>query len=197
MTGMARRLLLVVPLVVGPAACFDDLRGVGPGVRLTTSGASVDVAPGSSTTITVQVVDVNDAGVDGARVTFTRTDASRLTWLDAPLSSDAITVTTAFADVGGVTADGVARARIGVPKTAAPGDATIVAVLKVPADPDSAITTRVTIHVASAEAGTADAGAGGTSNGGKMGQPGAGGAPSDASTGVGGAIADATGGTDQ
>ena len=172
MRGLARHWYLGTVLLLGPAACYDKLAAVGPGVKLTASPQGIDVRPGGRATVFVQVLDVNGAGVDGARVTFTLSDPGRVTWLDAPLGSDAVTATTSMDAPSGVSATGVARALIGVPEAASPGDAAIVAVLKSPADPASAITARITVRVTPGDAGTMSDGGHGAGGAGSSGASG-------------------------
>jgi hypothetical protein len=166
-TGRRRLLILATPLM--GLACLDDLKAVGPGEELTIPLTSVQAEPGDDTAVFAQVLDVNGEGVDGACVTFVRTDESRIVWIDGAVGSDSVSVKTKRSNADGIVGKGVARAALSVPDTAEPGDAAIVAVLKHPADNDANITQRLTFTVVakSTDGGTGgDAGAPGAAGSG-------------------------------
>lgn len=178
-----RRCLLFVSLLASPA-CLEDLQAVGPGVRLTAPRSPVTVKAGESAEVFAQVLDANDDGVDGAYVTFTRTDSDRIAWTDAPVGADAISAKTTSGDPFGIVGRGVARATFSVPADAQTGEAQVVAVLKAPARDEDTIAVRITVEVTAA-GGTGGAGG---DNGGSGATAGAGmGAAPTAESGAGGA----------
>ena len=146
--------------VLGLVGCLnlETLQAVGPVVKLTAPVSIIEATPNQEISVAAQALDVNDVGVDGAWVTFTRADGSRLSWVDAPSGADAVTVKTAAANVAAVSGSGFAVAHAKVPSDAAEGDTTVFAVLKGPADNSATLTAKIVVHVtAAADAGPADA----------------------------------------
>jgi hypothetical protein len=140
-------LLSLVPGLV-LAGCLDPLGGVHPVKRLRAVAASVDIPAGASGTVAVQAVDVNGAGVDGARVTFTRGAPTALTFEGNADSVDAVTVTTATTDVSGVSASGIAVAHLRSSESVAAGETSIIAVVKDPTeDVEAAVSARIQVRI--------------------------------------------------
>jgi len=158
--------------LLGLTGCLEleAPRAIGPVVRLSASEVSVDASPGETTALSVQALDVNGVGVSGAWVTFARVDATRLSWPEAPSGADAITVETKPTTVGNVHGDGLAVVSLKIADAASVGDGVVIAVVKGPADDESTLTARITVHVRpTADGGTGDAappsaGAAGESN---------------------------------
>jgi len=207
---------LLLALITAPVpGCLDDLQAIGPGTRLTAPTPTTEIAPGEKGAVFAQVLDANGHGVDGAYVTFTRTDGLRIVWTDGPEGSDAVSVKTTSGEAFGIVGRGVARAPFRVPATAAPGEVSVIALLKGPADPVATIATRLVVSVLDRGNGEGGQGGGGgtdasggmpPSEGGRPsgggGEPdSAGGLPNGASgspstdTGSGGEAAAANGGT--
>jgi hypothetical protein len=138
------------------AGCLDDPRGAHPVKRLRAVAASVEVAAGGSASVAVQAVDVNGAGVDGARVTFARGAPTGLIFEGQADSVDAVTVTTATTDVSGVSASGIALVRVQAAEAALAGETSIIAVVKDPTDDvEAAVSARIQVKTSPKASGDA------------------------------------------
>src|SRR6185369_17955258 len=103
----------------------------------------IEATPNEEISVAAQALDVNDVGVDGAWVTFTLSDGSRLSWVDAPSGADAVTEKTANDNVAAVSGSGFAVAHAKVPTDAPEGDTTVFAVLKGPAEESATLTAKI------------------------------------------------------
>jgi hypothetical protein len=158
MSHRVHRWMSFVPLLLLGCLNLEPLRAVGPVVKLTAPILTVQATPDQELAIAAQALDVNGVGVDGAWVTFTRADGSRLSWVDAPDDADAVSEKTAAANVASVSGNGFAIAHAKVPSDAPAGDTTVFAVLKGPADDSATLTAKIVVHVAArADAGPGDA----------------------------------------
>jgi hypothetical protein len=141
-----------------PAACIDGITAPVPVVKLDAPASPVEVSAGSSALVAVQAVDVQDHGVNGARVAFVRTTASEIDFETADAGADSVVVTTSSGTADGLQAVGVASVRILVPSNAPLGDTSIVAIVSGPTtSPTAAVATRIPIRItAEADGGTRD-----------------------------------------
>jgi hypothetical protein len=153
---------LLLTCLLALNSCLEDLQAIGPGVRITAPLSTIKVNAGDSAEVFAQVLDANDEGVDGAYVTFTRTDVARIAWSEEPVAGDATSVKTGAGSPFGITGSGVASAPFTVPADAESGEASVVAILKAPARDEDTIAVRITIDVTA----TGGAGSSGSSNGG-------------------------------
>jgi hypothetical protein len=134
-------------------ACLDPVVAPLPVVKLRAPASPVEMKAGASALLAVQAVDVQDHGVDGARVTFVRVNARGLTFDAVDPAADSVVVTTASGLIDGVQAVGVASARVLAVGDAALGDTSVVAVVSGPtASPTAAVAVRISVRVTKAEA---------------------------------------------
>lgn len=171
-----RKWLLVCAF--GAQACLEEPQQIGPGTSIVAPSPAVDAKVGGSGEVVAQVLDANGEGVDGAYVTFTRTDSSRLEWTGNSVSGDASSIKTRSATTLNVTGHGIAVVPFKVPSDAEAGELGVIAVLKGPAKDDATIAVRITVKITASEpsgGGTGGAGGGGGNgaNGGSGGTAGA------------------------
>jgi hypothetical protein len=140
-----------LPLVVMAAlssACLDDKKEPFPVVKLRAPAAGIEVRTGATALVSVQALDVQDRGVDGAQIIFARPEGGTLSFDGVATSVDSIVVTTASGLIAGVQGVGVASARLLASDQAVPGDTSLIALVKAPTtEPSGTVSLRVPVRI--------------------------------------------------
>jgi hypothetical protein len=171
MTG--RWALALLAMAVLSSACLDDRKKPFPVVKLRAPAAEVSIRAGATGLVSVQALDVQDHGVDGAQIIFARQEGQTLSFDGVAASADSMVVTTTSGLIDGVQGVGVASVRLVAADQAVPGETSVIALVKEPTnEPTGAVTLRIPVRIvmaAIADAG-AEASAGGSTPDAEMGQ---------------------------
>jgi hypothetical protein len=142
---------IAVACQLAAIGCLDDVES-NPVVELSSFEQQVvSLAPGESKQISVQALDAQGQGQNAAEVAFVVSDAKRIELVAADGGVPELTVLTSYERVSSISADGIALAHVRALDDAPEGDAVVVAVVKQPTDANSAIASRIAVHVSAAE----------------------------------------------